>query len=499
MSGIKDRYRTTLVSGYGLMGLQIVLTLATVPLALKYLGKEGFGIWALATQVAFWLQMLDAGMNGALARYLIDFKNDTTGDNLRNCLATGFRFFCVQGVVILVVTIFLSRRAGPAFDLDAVQSTEFGNVLIILGAITCLAFVVKPLQAWFYATQRLDICNNIALVGNIGEFGIFWLLLHAGSGIYALVWGRAFSAVISTLLLWLAAVKIGKFPVSYLWGAWNGAMFRKLVSFGGGMFILTLSIQLFSMTQTAMVTKSLGLTAAAVWAAAPKLFQVMQQMVSRLWDYRIPHLSSLMAGNHTAMLTSNFNGLFRATAYLGGGGLGAMIAMNPMFLNVWTHGAIQWSQTNDMLIGLAFYFALLIRCITDFVLHTKKIGWMPVLMLCEGVVFVVAAMLLLPHYGIPGMLLASLGTGGMLRLPYAWRHFSRYLSLDSSEARRLALDTAGGMVLGLAIFLVLMLVQDRLQAQTLWVSLLCQGFLAALALGPLALKLVIVPQAPQRV
>jgi hypothetical protein len=494
MSGIRDRYLATLVSGYGLMALQIGMSLAMVPLALSYLGKETFGIWSLAAQVSVWLSLLDAGMNGALARHLIDYRADPSGDGLRHCIATGFRVLCIQGILILLTAILMSRYSGPAFGLTGDDATDFGWVLIMLASAACLGFFCKVFNSWLYATQRLDICNIISFGLTFGEFAVFLLLLKAGYGIYAIAWARVLVSIVGSLLICWAAIKISHFPARLLKGKWNGSMFRRLASFGGGMFLLTLGTQMLTMTQTAMVTKTLGLATAAVWATAPKLFQVILQMVSKLWDYRIPHLSALMAEEQTSRLTRDFGGLFKATAYIGGGGLGAVVALNPQFLALWTHHAIHWDHLNDGLIALVFYVSLLIRCVTDFVLHTKKVGWMPILMLCEGILFVTSALWLLPHFGMPGMLLAALVSGGILRLPYAWRHFRNFLGLGARTQLQLAMHAFGGVLLGSAIYLLLSTIDAHFKMQNEWLNLTTQSTLCALLLGPLALKLVIASQ-----
>ena len=148
MTLIRDRYLGTLVSGYVLMASQIALSLATVPLALSYLGKETFGIWSLAAQVAIWLQLLDAGMNGALARHLIDYRTDADGKLLGKCIATGFKVLCLQGLLILLLALALSTFVGPAFGLNSAESQAFGHVLIMLGTAACLGTASKIAQSW---------------------------------------------------------------------------------------------------------------------------------------------------------------------------------------------------------------------------------------------------------------------------------------------------------------------------------------------------------------
>lgn len=489
MNSVKDRYFATLVSGYALMVVQIVLTLVQVPLVLGYLGKEELGVWALATQVAIWLQMLDAGMNGAISRYLIDYRNQQDDGDLAKCVGTGFRIFCMQGVVVLVMTGLLGSFGQTWFGVGAGQAEVFQNALWLLGICACLGFVVKIVQAWYYASLRLDLGNSISLGLLLGEFVLFWFLLHAGLGVMALAWARLASSCCGVCLYtWIGIRKTG-FPIRMLRSHWDRAMFSRLARFGGGMFLFMLGTQMLTMTQTILVTRHLGLAAAAVWVTAPRLFQVCQQVVVKLWDFRLPHLTSLMVAGETARIRAGFMGVFRLVALLGGGSLGVVVAVNPSFVRIWTHGIIEWEPCNDLLMASSVFVSLVIKCITDFVMHTKKIGWMPLLMCVEGAMFIGATMWLLPRYGMSGMLAALLAFGGVLRVSYAWGTFRTFMALDGTWIRWMLFQVACGLTLGILFWTLLIGVRQGLPRLDALPLLAIQSTLAATLLGLLSLRL----------
>ena len=487
----KNNYSRTLITGYALMLVQIGVSLATVPLALKYLGPEQFGIWVLAVQVSIWLQLLDGGMNGAVARHLIDYQKDPSSLECRSCVTTGFRVLSLQGIAVFGSAILLSLLGSSLFGLSPFDATSFRNILWILGAASSISFSTKILQAWLYAVQRLDVVNCISALIILFEWALLILLLKSGSGLYSLAYARLVMVIISSIAYWTIATRKSGFQTAYLWGGWDTAMFHRLASFGGGMFLLSLGTQLLTMTQTALVATYLGLASATVWTTAPKLFQLVLQMVSKLWDYRIPQLSAMMADGRKATLQIAFIQIFNTTALIGGGLLGVITALNPVFLDLWTGGVIKWSHQNDGLLALGVYASLLIRCVTDFVLHTKKVGWMPALMLAEGLLFVASALFLLPHYGISGMLAASLLAGGILRLPYAWRYLSSYLTLDRTQQIQMLAFAMVGLAYGLSIYGILDVSQKNLTALSPLITFLTQGSIAAGLLIPLLYWLVI--------
>jgi O-antigen/teichoic acid export membrane protein len=486
---LSSRYLVSLGTGYAQMAVMILIALAQVPLFLSYLGKAQFGLWVLAVQAASWLQLLDGGMNGALARYLIDYRHDPAGGALQRCLATGVRVLCLQGVVVMLIAGGLGSCGELLFALEAGDAAIFRSVMWVLGLSGAISFAGKVTQAWLYGCQRLDLANLIGLALTLVEFALVWVMLHLEWGLMSLAWARLTIVILGVAAYWWICVRYVEFPWRLMRSGWDVAMFRQLFSFGGGMFLITLGALLLSMTQTAMTARYLGMAAAAVWATAPKVFVMVQQMVCKLWDYRVPHLSTLMAQGKNTEISGAFLRIFGIVACIGGGGCGVLAAINPAFLEIWTGGRIHWEPVNDTLMAASVYVFLIVRCVTDFVLHTKKVGWMPVLICVEGTVFVISAAWLLPLHGLTGMLVASLAISGVLRLPYAWKMFRNFLGEDSPRLWDLAQRTMLGAALGVGAWLLLS------QVPRWWPSLAgvwilsVQCAMAALLMAPVFIRL----------
>jgi O-antigen/teichoic acid export membrane protein len=481
------RYLVTLLAGYSQMIVMIVISLAQVPLVLSYLGKSQFAIWALAAQACIWLQLVDGGMNGALSRFLIDYKTGST-EQLQKCLSTGSRVLCAQGILVFLVSLILGFCGESAFGLTQSEGEVFIGLMTLLGLSAGIGFCGKVAQSWLYGAQRLDIANIIGLVLAVLDFLIFWFLLNLDVGIKSLAISRLIVSVIGVVITWWISVKWVGFPWSLLYNGWDKTMFQRLASFGGGMFLLTLGGLLLSMTQTAMTARLLGLTAAAVWATAPKVFMLTQQLVCKVWDYKIPYLSQLMADGSYVQISKEFLSLFRVVAYLAGGIGGLLAAVNPSFLKLWTVGHIEWDSVNNLLMAACSYSFLLVRCFTDFVLHTKKVGIMPLLMLIEGVLYVAACFLLMPKYGFFAMLSCSLLISGILRLPYAWVCMRAYLGFNTPELRRLVSITCSGAMLGLVVYFLLRQIAHYLMSYDAHHILIFQFTFAALLALPIFIK-----------
>ena len=101
-----NRFFNAVVSGYALLVANTIYVLASVPLALHYLEKREFGLWALAMQLTGYLQLIDLGMSSSVSRHLIDHKDDRSGGSFGSMVQTGFLVLFVQGVLVFVAAVF---------------------------------------------------------------------------------------------------------------------------------------------------------------------------------------------------------------------------------------------------------------------------------------------------------------------------------------------------------------------------------------------------------
>jgi hypothetical protein len=86
----------------------------------------------------------------------------------------------------------------------------------------------------------------------------------------------------------------------------------------------------------------------------------------------------------------------------------SLAAGNSSMVTIWTHGAVHWSWSNDLLLGLLIVLRNLNGCLVGLFGLIKD--WRPVrhLYLAEGIFFVPLAIFGASHFGLPGVLFASL-------------------------------------------------------------------------------------------
>src|ERR1043166_5619662 len=92
----------SLASGYLATATSALYALISVPLALHYLSPKEYGVWGVAMQIASYFLLIDAGIAGAVGRFLIDHKDDKETGEYGSVIKTGCVVLLVQGACIVL-------------------------------------------------------------------------------------------------------------------------------------------------------------------------------------------------------------------------------------------------------------------------------------------------------------------------------------------------------------------------------------------------------------
>ena len=428
------RFASSLLSGYALILANIFYTLASVPLALHYLSKEQFGLWALVMQVCNFNQiMIDLGMSGALARVLIDHKDDQSSTSYGSVIQTGFLILLVQGVLMAVIGGAISYWLPQWMDVPPEYWRDFRLLVIGQCGLLAIGFALRIGTFILHAHQRFDITNYAQLGGFVVGLVALWLGFGAGLGIFSLlVSAVAPTLFVSGVCFW-GAYRLKLFPGRGRWGRPDRKTFRELFFYGTDLFLVSIGLQLITASQTLVITRTLGLEATAVWSIASQLFMLSQQLVYRLFDFSLAAFCEMMVRGEKARLQERFRDLVilsgSASAAIGV----TMALCNRPFLSLWTNNRISWPIENDILMACSLIVYAATRCHIGLACITKKVGAMKYIYFAEGLLFVGLGLALAPRLGLTGVILAGILTNVLLSGVYGVRRSTKYFNVSARE------------------------------------------------------------------
>ena len=289
-------------SSYVLLAATAFYSLASIPVALYYLDKERFGLWALMGSLVGYLSLIDAGMSGAAARLVIDHKDDRDGGHYGSLIKTGWLVFLVQGAIILVAGLVFANSFARLLAIPAELRSEFIHLVYLQCGAVALSFATRIFGLILSAHQRMDLVNYTGTLSLVVNFAALWLFFHFGFGVLSLAWAALCATVVVVVCQWLACARFKLFPGRGGWGRASWSSFKEIFAFGKDIFLVAVGTQLIMASQTIVITRMLGLEAAAIWSVGLRVFNLVSQLIWRISDMSGPAFAEMMVrGEITAI------------------------------------------------------------------------------------------------------------------------------------------------------------------------------------------------------
>ena len=407
MSRIKN-FTRNLAASYVQLAVNVVYSLVSIPLILHYLPKAEFGLWAMLIQLMGYASLVDLGMTSAVARLLVDHKDHRADGGYGSLVKTSFLVSAVQGMIVALVVLLAAPALAAVMKVPAEHAPTFVVLLRLQGLIVAFGFCLRPLAQMLYAHQREYVSTLVSTTTLMISLAVLWLFLAGGRGIYSFIYAGALSAVLTPALLFWNCLRFGFLPHAGQWGSASWKKFRELFTYGKDIFLMGLGYQLTVASQTIIVSRALGLEAAAAWAVGTKMFNLIVPLMNRPFGAALPGLFEMLARGETGRLRARFRDMVVLTASLGAL-LGVSFALcNSLFIEIWTSGRIAWPPLNDLLLGCWVFLLSLTGAHANFVTVTKEIGGMRYVFFMEGLCFVTLAVLVGSRFGVSGIIATSI-------------------------------------------------------------------------------------------
>lgn len=289
--------KRNLIANYLGQGWSALMGLAFIPLYIKYLGIESYGLIGLFAVLQAWLVLLDMGMTPALGREMARFtggRHDAQSirDLLRSIEVVALGMSIVIGLSIWAASGWLANDWLKAENLPIVT---VAHAFTVMGVVTALRFSEGIYRSSILGLQRQVLFNVVnSAMATIRSVGAAAVLIWVSPTIEAFfLWQGAVSILTVLVLAWATyrmlpkAEQAGRFSLQALQGIWR---------FAGGMMGITLLSLLLMQVDKIVLSKLLNLSEYGYFmlasAVAGALFMVSNPIV-QAWYPRLTELHAL--------------------------------------------------------------------------------------------------------------------------------------------------------------------------------------------------------------
>jgi O-antigen/teichoic acid export membrane protein len=261
-------------------GWSALMSLAFVPLYIKYLGIEAYGLIGIFGLLQAWLTVLDMGMTPALSREMARFTGgahsaQTIRDLLRSVEILGC---CVSLCVCLAVWALSHWLAVNWLRVEKIPLDAVANAFAIMGCVTALRAVEDIYRSSLVGLQRQVVLNLVtSVMATVRGVGAVAVLIWVAPTIEAFFAWQLMVSVASAIAM--ASVLYSGIPAGK--GAARPSLqaLAKIWRFAGGVMAITLLSFLLMQLDKILLTRLLTLESFGYYSLAAMLASVLYMMV----------------------------------------------------------------------------------------------------------------------------------------------------------------------------------------------------------------------------
>lgn len=347
--------KRNLIANYLGQGWSAVMGIAFVPLYIKYLGVEAYGLIGLFSVLQAWLGLLDMGMTPTLSRQMARFTGGgVDAQSIRNLLRT------VEMIAVLIAAI-MSGSLWAASDWIAtywLQTSKLpietvASAFTIMGAVTALRFLEGIYRSSIIGLQKQVSFNVIssamATLRGLGAVAVLaWIKPDIGTFFF---WQGAVSILTLLILAWVTYQAL---PMSARSGRFSFAELHGVMRFAGGMMGISLLSLLLMQADKILLSKLLTLSEYGYYMLASTVAGALYMMVYPIGQTWFPRLSELHAQGDVASLTNAYHLSAQLVSVTMGSAAIVLIVFSEKILYVWTNDVGLVYSTATLVSLLAF-------------------------------------------------------------------------------------------------------------------------------------------------
>jgi O-antigen/teichoic acid export membrane protein len=332
--------------------------LVTVPVVIRYLGMDGYGIWSIIMVTAAYMRFGSAGIKCAFQKYVAEATGNGDYERANRLISTGTALMLGLSIVGLTPVLIFAKSLAKVSGVPDQFLGPASASISLLGVIIFAANVGAGFESIITGAQRFDLIRKINIVASLSEATCIVTLLHLGKGLFAMSAVMAASEI-SYICLCVFLSRSVLPQVRILPRYVTRTVVREFITFAGSYQLVNVQEIIYSTIMPLAVLKFFG-------AAATGAFSVVGRLVQAALMPQDSFLLPILSGSSLVFASGSVERMkvlvlkaFKTTYGLSILPLGVVCAAGTTVLYAWTGHKDGSFRTFLLLMSLAGLFQAL--------------------------------------------------------------------------------------------------------------------------------------------
>jgi len=329
--------KKNLIANYFGQGWSALMGLAFVPLYIKYLGVESYGLIGIFTLLWAWMALLDMGMTPTLSREMARL---TGGAHEAQSIRDLLRSIEIIGFGIAVVTALGIWAASGWVASDWLRAEKLpisvvAHAITIMGVVIALRFIENIYRSSIAGLQRQVLLNIVfSVTATLRGLGAVGILIWVSPTIEAFFVWQAILSIITIGLF--AAVLYHLLPVAEHAARFSVTALKGIRQFAVGMMTITFLALLLTQVDKILLSRLLTMEAFGYYTLAGTIANALYMLIGPATAAFFPHFTELVERADEADLIAAYHKGAQLVTVLMGTAAIVLIVFGNVVILLWT-------------------------------------------------------------------------------------------------------------------------------------------------------------------
>lgn len=335
-------------------GWRALMGLAFVPLYIRYLGIEAYGLIGMFAILQGWLALLDMGMKPALGREMARF---TGGLHDTQYIRSLLRSIEIIGLIVAAVIALGVWAASGWLATDwlapaSLRPDVVASAVAVMGAVTALRFLEDIYASAIIGLQRQVLVNVVmSILATVRGLGAVAVLIWVSRTIEAFFLWQALISVITVALFALVIYRTLPRLSEHAHFSWPAL--RGIWRFSAGMMAITFLVLLLTQSDKILLSRLLSLKAFGYYALAGVVANALFMLGAPVTTAFYPRFTELIARGDEPALRAAYHQAAQLVGVLMGAAAIVLMVFGDRVLLLWTGDAALSREVSPLLRVLA--------------------------------------------------------------------------------------------------------------------------------------------------
>lgn len=383
-----------------------LLGLLLVPVYLKYLGVEAYGLIGFFVSLQGLMAFLDMGLSTASVREIAR-DSVTEADKIRQ-LDLVYTFQSVYwGVAILLASVFFFASRWLAYEWitsDGIPVEVIRLAAIVFGITLALRWPVALYTGVMRGLEKQVLVNLVSSASvTLRNVGATLMIVFVSQSVLAfLLWQLGAALVEVSVMAYLAWRMLPRQEGHK--SAFRLSIIKQVGKFSASLTIVSILASIFKQFDRIAITKILSLEFVGYYVAAYTIYELLSYFVAPVADAAFPRFSSLLSQNNKAELVKIYHGSAQTISFFIAPVSAFVVLFSWDILFLWSRSneIAQNAHTTLSVLALAYSFNAMMH-IPLMLQYAAGITFISMAVNIFGFVFLLPLMyFIISHFGLAG-------------------------------------------------------------------------------------------------